>query len=110
MHPGWLAANMSGIVEQYWSAAADLEAGELDVLLTSAAIQCEAFAPEVTSDTPLPDSYLHAQVLQARALHRAGIAGRDGEMGVLDGMSVTVFPMDWTVKNLLRPKGRLWVK
>lgn len=44
-----------------------------------------------------------AQKLQARALLRASYVGTDNEVG-LDGMAVTVYPMDWTVKNLLRPK------
>lgn len=40
--------------------------------------------------------------MQARALYRAGVAGSGENIGE-DGFTVTVHPMDWTVKALLRP-------
>jgi len=70
--------------------------------LHNARIQCEAFAPALAEDAPVPENYVAAQVLQARALLRAGIVG-DGDHNGIPGEGVVVFPMDWTVKNLLRP-------
>lgn len=52
---------------------------------------------------PVPDRLVLAQVMQARALYRSALAGSGDGIGA-DGLSVTVFPMDWTVKNLLRPR------
>lgn len=108
---GWFAAMHVDDVAKIWPQAADLTHDELDPLLASARVQCEAYAPSLyvtledgtTALQSPPPNYQHAQILQARALYRAMIAGdRDG-IGA-DGYTVTVFPMDWTVKNLLRPK------
>lgn len=54
-------------------------------------------------DEPVPNRLALAQKLQARALLRSSSAGSGDQTGI-DGLSVTVFPMDWTVKNLLRPR------
>lgn len=51
----------------------------------------------------IPDHWVAAQVLQCRALVRAGIVGDQDRTGA-DGEGVVVFPMDWTVKSLLRPR------
>lgn len=118
MTTGWLHAGLIGTVQRYWPGAADIDIAELDALLASAAIQCDAYAPQITVTTLedgttvegiAPDNYLHAQVLQARALYRSTMAGSGDQIGI-DGQAVTVFPMDWTVKNLLRPKRGPWVK
>ena len=116
MTAGWLTSGQVGQVARYWPGAADLDLDELGALLASAAIQCDAYAPQVTEtalvdgvettvEAAAPDNYLHAQVLQARALYRSTMAGFGDQIGV-DGQAVQVFPMDWTVKLLLRPKGR----
>jgi hypothetical protein len=77
-------------------------------LLETARIQCEAFAPDY--EVPVPPNYRQAQLLQARALWASGNVSQNDSLGG-EGMSVSVFPMDWTVKNLLRPKhgtGAFW--
>jgi len=61
----------------------------------------ETFEPVIP--TTIPERFVLAQVFQARALYRSALAGSGDAIGA-DGLSVTVFPMDWTVKNLLRPK------
>jgi hypothetical protein len=74
--------------------------------------QCMEYLPYVLSDTgaritiypdPPYDRYILAQIAQARALWRAALAGTGDQLGA-DGLGVTVFPMDWHVKNLLRPR------
>jgi len=94
-----------------------MDAPDDDLVLASylmaAYEQCLAFLPyTVDKETgvrsaivpdPVPERFVLAQLMQARALYRSGIAGSDDAIGP-DGLSVTVFPMDWTVKNLLRPK------
>lgn len=106
---GWLDAGNITEVRGYWPGVDEVDLGELALLLASAQVQCAAFAPDLGDDVTVPANYRHAQVLQARALYRAGMAGSNDQIG-LDGQSVTVFPMDWTVKSLLRPKRGPWVK
>lgn len=109
MAAGWLDIDSRFMVERYWPQSADLTHGELEVLLASSLIQCEAFAPALAATAVVPDNYRHAQALQARALYRSSIAGENNGIGI-DGQALTVFPMDWTVKALLRPKRGPWVK
>ncbi|MBX9243416.1 hypothetical protein ICW40_01170 [Actinotalea ferrariae] len=89
-----------------WADAPD----DLTVLasyLQAAYEQCVAFLPAgtwpVDGVTTIPERWKLAQIMQARALYRSGLAGDGNQIGV-DGLQVTVFPMDWTVKNLLRPR------
>ena len=106
---GWLDAGNITEARGYWPGVDEVDLDELALLLASAQVQCAAFAPDLGDDVTVPANYRHAQVLQARALYRAGMAGSNDQIG-LDGQSVTVFPMDWTVKSLLRPKRGPWVK
>ena len=76
---------------------------DLPFPLLVARIQCERFAPALAEAAPVPATYLAAQIMQARALVRAGIVGDNDRAGGYEE-TVTVFPMDWTVKNLLRPR------
>lgn len=73
-------------------------------VLNAARIQCETFAPSLPDGAVVPENWVAAQVLQARALVRAGISDSNDQAGLM-GEGVTLFPMDWTVKNLLRPRG-----
>lgn len=92
-------------VESFW-ADAPADDTVLASYLLSSYEQCVEFLPEPTVTPypdPIPERYRQAQIMQARALFRANVAGSGDVMGG-DGLTVTVFPMDWTVKNLLRPK------
>lgn len=91
-----------------WPGVDDLEDDALAVVLAAARAQCEAFAPALGEGVPVPQRYRLAQAMQARALARAGVASTDGStLGGYEGEPVTVFPMDWQVKALLRPyKGK----
>lgn len=80
---------------------APYEDAPLFSVLASAKDQCLAFAPAVDV---VPARYRQAQLMQARALWNSGHVNSDGNLGSEGGFTVTVFPMDWTVKNLLRPK------
>lgn len=92
-------------VRPYWANVDEVpDLGALAAVLTAAAGQCEAFAPALpAAPAPLPHGYLLAQGMQARALWRSGTVGGGDQYGA-EGYTVTVFPMDWTVKALLRPK------
>ena len=90
-------------VRQFWPTVDEVEPDALVVLLASDQVQCAAFAPALAVDALVPVHYLQAQALQARALYRSTHANTQDGIGA-EGFTVTVFPMDWTVKNLLRPK------
>lgn len=83
-----------------WSEAPESDA-DLYRLLDVARIQCEEFAPAFIGRAPA--NFRQAQLLQARALWNSGHVKQDDQFGG-GQMTVTVFPMDWTVKALLRPK------
>ncbi|KLN34574.1 hypothetical protein FB00_11240 [Cellulosimicrobium funkei] len=92
-------------VYRLWPEAARMDEFELGSYLVAAVQQCAAFVgiPADYEGPELEERHLMAQVMQARALWRSGKAGDADQVGP-DGFTVTVFPMDWTVKDLLRPK------
>ena len=71
--------------------------------LTVARHECVEFAPALAEDAPVPAHYVAGQVLQCRALVRAGVVGSGDQTGGY-AETVTLFPLDWTVKQLLRPR------
>ena len=70
-------------------------------LLESARIQCVAFAPAVEGVVPV--NYRQAQLLQVRNLWQATQKNVGGDIDA-GGFSVPVYPLDWVVKGILRPK------
>lgn len=98
---GWVLYSNDARLRDLWPGALDYVSMELP--LRVAQIQCERFAPTLPEGAEIPDNYIAAQIMQARALVRAGIVGTGDQVGGY-GETVTVFPMDWAVKNLLRPK------
>ena len=86
-----------------WADSAGLDQASLTVLLTASFVQCAEFVGfEVIPEGTDPQRFKLAQLMQARALHRSTVAGSNNQFGA--EFPVTVFPMDWTVKTLLRPK------
>lgn len=74
--------------------------------------QCLDFLPQARDENgvlvpvvpaPVPERFVLAQILQARGLYNSVKSGPDDRQGI-EGVGVTVFPMDWSVKNLLRPR------
>jgi len=100
---GWVDTETD--IEGWADAPAD--DAELARLLRASYEQCVQFLPHVGGVPQVPEDVparlVQAQIMQARALYRSTLAGAGDQIGA-DGMAVTVFPMDWTVKNLLRPK------
>lgn len=101
MSTGWITLPVDERLTGLWPGAEDYFS-EIYFPLECAKIQCAMFAPPLAEGAPIPDNYIAAQVLQCRALIRAGIVGDADRAGL--GETVAVFPMDWTVKNLLRPR------
>ena len=72
-------------------------------ILESAKAQCIAYAPAIAVDAGVPLNYVQAQLMQARAVYQSVIANQNDTVGV-DGFAVRVFPLDFTIRALLRPK------
>lgn len=103
---GWLTYTEGEDVAElraYWSNVDEVDPADIAVHLAAAREQCEAFAPQLGDGGEVPEAWRLAQGMQARALYRSGVVGSGDSYGA-EGFTVTVFPMDWTVKNLLRPK------
>lgn len=78
-----------------------LDVATLESLLQAAYELCSAYAPAVVP-SPIPERYLLAQMEQAKSMWEASRKSGD-ELGP-EGFAIRIFPMDWSVKNLLRPK------
>lgn len=90
--------------EPYWPECEVEEDDALARLLAAARTACEAFAPSLEEGADVPEHYRLAQAAQARAIWRAGGGTTDGtDLGGTE-YAVTVYPLDWNVKALLRPK------
>lgn len=72
-------------------------------ILESAKTQILAYAPALAAGAVIPANYVQAQLMQARALYQSVIANQNDTVGV-DGFAVRVFPLDFTIRALLRPK------
>ena len=107
---GWVDTDDPSIGSEWRDAPSD--EAVLTRYLKSAFEQCVEFLPQRRDDAgalvpvipdPVPERFRLAQIMQARALFNSVISGPSDNLGP-DGLTVTVFPMDWSVKNLLRPK------
>lgn len=72
-------------------------------LLETARIECEAYAPALKAGVRVPTNYRAAQLLQARNSLNAGQVQPSGDFGE-GSFQMTPFPLDWKVKQLLRPQ------
>lgn len=100
-YDGWATVAQARAQEPQFAKMPD---EEVTALLQAAYEQCVAFAPpvEVVDGVgEVPASYIKAQIMQANALRRSNRVGTNDQVG--SDFPVTVFPMDWTVKALLRP-------
>ena len=66
--------------------------------------QCVAYAPLAGEDVEsVPDGHREAHYQQARNVFNASKVNPGGSMGT-DEFTLTVHPLDWHVKQLLRPR------
>lgn len=96
---GWLTLETA---RAQWSDA-PLDDVFLAQILDAAKLQCIAYAPTLPVGALIPINYVHAQLMQARALYQSVIANQQDNVG-LEGFQVRVFPLDFTIRALLRPK------
>ena len=97
------------LARSFWPDA-PLDDDVLEVVLDAAYRSCLAFAPTEaylpSSDEDLTTSaQTMAVVMQARAIYRSVTSGSGDSFGA-EGLTVTVFPLDWSVKQMLRPQTR----
>lgn len=109
---GWVDVDAL-VASASWAAHADPE--DLAEALEAAYEECVLYGPldnvgrrwkPDTSEpvpAPVPARLARAQALQARARIRAAVTSSADAQG-FDGVQITVFPMDWQVKQLLRPR------
>ncbi len=101
---GWFVANDAATLAHAWPDVDLIDPGALGMYLAAAKAACLAYAPALPEGaTDIPDEYRLAQALQARNTWNASAAGPSGAN---DGSSygLTAFPLDWQVKQLLRPE------
>lgn len=89
-------------------ADAPLDDDSLGELLEVAQVAVLAYAPALTPADPedIPVSYRSAQLMQARNVWNSGQAspsGGDGFDNIGYGLTTT-HPLDWQIKQLLRPR------
>lgn len=84
-----------------WADSLHLTDEALQDLLDTARLQCQTYAPAV--EGPVPVNYRQAQLLQARNLWQAVKQDTGGQVDG-GGFSIPVYPLDWVVKGILRPK------
>ena len=98
-----------------WADAGNLSDVTLQLLLDSAHNDCfryldpldglDPLRPEADPPAPVDTaaSLRLAEIYQARARFQAIKSAGNSKVGQ-DGMTVTVFPLDWQVQQLVRPK------
>ncbi len=89
-----------------WPEAADIPDGLLTDLLFIARSHVEAYAPALPADTEAgrcPVAYRHAQLMQTRNLWNATEVDSGGGFGG-DDYTIRPMPLDWIIKQILRPK------
>ena len=97
---GWVTLTQA---RELWPDADVLGDDVLTTYLASAHESCVAFAPALADGATVPEAWQVAQVMQARAVYRSLKAGARDQVGP-DGFAVTVYPLDWNVRQQLRPK------
>ncbi len=99
---GW--ASLTYAREQ-WVAAVDMDDSMLWEVLEVARTNVIAYAPKLADGARPPLNYLRGQLMHARDLWNAASASPSGGFGEDGGgFAVVPRPLDWMVKQVLRPK------
>lgn len=111
----WLTAADDAILAELWADAPE-NPDVCNLYLNAAKSACLAYAPAQPAAVlavvdgylqsiapPIPDEWRIAQAMQARNTYNAGLAAPGGEFDG-GGYGLSAFPLDWQVKQLLRPQ------
>lgn len=82
---------------------APLDDDQLDELLEVAKDAVLAYAPALDFPDVIPVRYRHAQLMQAQNVWNSSKASPSGDFDG-GGYSLSTFPLDWQVKQVLRPR------
>lgn len=72
-------------------------------ILELARDQCTEYAAELADDDPIPANYREGQIMQARNLLNAGMVDPATGVEGSDTFVLRPHPLDWMVKQVLRP-------
>lgn len=106
----WLTADDARLAA-LWPGAFDFDETVRGVYLDAARVQCEEYLGAdrlAAAGLDIPSNWVLAQVQQARSLSMAATVNSNDELGGF-GETFAIFPMDWKVINLLRPKQPLGI-
>jgi hypothetical protein len=103
---GWLTLEWARML---WPDARTIPDVSLWLVLESARIACTAYAPalpvpEVGAEAVIPANYVQAQVAQARAIWNLMQTSPQSDLIGYDQTAVRVYPLDYNIRQLLRPK------
>jgi hypothetical protein len=101
--PGWLTVPD---LPDLWPQAESIETPILWMLVDAAREQCIAYAAPTEEGADVPESWRLAHLMQVQSLWQSAKSGPGDTIGP-DGLTITVYPMDRTVRNLLRPRRRV---
>ncbi len=102
----WHTPETARAQRELWPDVDALGDETLDVLLDAARDQVIAYAPALAPDAAtIPDRYALGQLRQAQNLWRASIVDASGGIGDGESFVIRVMPLDWHVKQILRPRG-----
>jgi hypothetical protein len=91
--------------DQWPDAPVDEDDGDTQLveLLAVARAAVLAYAPVLADEEVIPDSYRVGQLMQARNIWNSSKAQPSGEFDN-GSYGLSSFPLDWQVRQLLRPK------
>lgn len=98
----WNQSNESFIGE-VWADSVNINPAVLDMLLSAANELCVAYAPTLSEGDVIPDSWLLAEILQARHIWSQA-SGGDAQQVNADGFVIPTYPLVFAARDLLRPK------
>lgn len=88
---------------EQWPDAAGIGDEQLEELLTVARLAVLAYAKVLEDDEDPPENYRYAQLMQAQNVWNSSEASPSGDFDS-SGYGLTTFPLDWAVRQVLRPK------
>lgn len=78
--------------------------GTLYRLLQTAREQVEAYGQHLPAGARVPELWRQAQLSQARNMYNATLTSGDSSYDLGGGVVITPRPLDWAVKQLIRPR------